>query len=345
MDYVFFKEEGDGNIVTEIVPEDDIKRVAVAARDVKRVYRVEQIFHMIMSALMEFNTQVFQQTDLQRFAVDSELEYELLTIRINQCAASFLTSLDMYHEYLQPEKDRPPFSIAPDKFDDERFAVCKALRNYIQHVSTIDLSTTESANACACDEGLCSFSASASVSAISQNIEKLRPGTQAVLKKYLDGKTDLNLFEMFNGVTDVLFAIQKEVRQSTEYADDFEKSSKFLAEMHSKLIERGFWRYQSVGAGGHPSWERAPYFYHRQREAIDYLRRRYRVNGHPETVRIYTIIAPKNTIDRIAEADRIVERYVKQNGVVADFGDHRVTNNDFTTEKIRAWYLQGRKGI
>ena len=278
MDYVFFKEEDNGNIATETVPEDDIMRVAVAARDVKRVYRVEQIFHMIMSALMEFNTQVFQQTDLRRFAIDNELEYELLTIRINQCAASFLTSLDMYHEYLQPEKDRPPFSIEPDRFSDERFAVCKALRNYIQHASTIDLSTTESANACACGEGLCSFSASASVSAIFQNIHKLRPKTQAVLKKYLDGKTHLNLFEMFNGVADVLFAIQKDVRKSSEYADDYERSTQFLAEMHSKLIERGFWRYQSVGAGGHPSWERSPYFYHRQREAIDYLRHRYRVS-------------------------------------------------------------------
>lgn len=344
MDYVFFKEDGDGNIVTETVPEEDIKRVGVAASDVMRVYRVEQIFYMIMSALLEFNTQVFKQTDLKRFAADNELEYELLTIRINQCAASFLTALDMYHEYLYPDKDRPPFAISPDKFDDERFEVCKALRNYIQHISTIDLSTAETSNACACGEGLCSFSASASVAAMSQNIQKLRPGTQAVLKKYLDRKTDLNLFGVFNGVADVLFAIQQDVRNSKEYADDYERSAKFLAEMHAKLIDRGFWRYRSVGADGHPSWKRSPYFYHRQREAIDYLRRRYKVNGNPKIIRGYAIIAPQNTIDRISEADRIVERYVKQNGVVDDFGDHIVTSTEFTTEKMREWYLQGRKG-
>ena len=113
MNYVFYK-ECDGKVVaTEIVSEEDIKRVEVAALDVMRVYRVEEIFHMIMSALLEFNSEVFKRADFGRIAEDNVVETELLRIRINQCAAAFLTSLDMYREYLKPSKKEisTPFSI------------------------------------------------------------------------------------------------------------------------------------------------------------------------------------------------------------------------------------------
>ena len=47
-------------------------------------------------------------------------------------------------------------------------------------------------------------------------------------------------------------------------------------------------------------------------------------------------------VNRMAEADRIVERYVKINGVVAEFdnGNRKITSSQFTTKKMRDWYLR-----
>ena len=47
-------------------------------------------------------------------------------------------------------------------------------------------------------------------------------------------------------------------------------------------------------------------------------------------------------VNRMAEADRIVERYVKSNGVVAAFDNvnRKITSSQFTTKKMRDWYLR-----
>lgn len=133
MNYVFYKEHDGKVIATETVSEEDFNRVDEAAQYVMRIYRVEEIFHMIMSALLDFNRLIFQRADQGRIAEDDVLDNELFRIRINQCAATFLTSLDMYQEYLHSNGGQSPFSISADKFRDDRFGVCKAVRNYIQH--------------------------------------------------------------------------------------------------------------------------------------------------------------------------------------------------------------------
>ena len=229
MNYVFYR-ECDGKVVaTEIVSEEDIKRVEVAALDVMRVYRVEEIFHMIMSALLEFNSEVFKRADLGRIAENNVVETELLRIRINQCAAAFLTALEMYHDYLKPAKANPPFSICTDnRFKDSRFAVCKAVRNYIQHVSTVGINISWGWSCCACGEMLCSVSVSADASDMRRNIDKLNDSSRKSLNKFIDGKEELNLYEMFNGVVDVLFDIQKDVRGSKEYAVQYKNSAIFF---------------------------------------------------------------------------------------------------------------------
>ena len=52
MNYVFYKEKDGKVIATETVSEEDFNRVDEAAQYVTRIYRVEEIFHMIMSALL-----------------------------------------------------------------------------------------------------------------------------------------------------------------------------------------------------------------------------------------------------------------------------------------------------
>lgn len=341
MNYVFYKEKEGKVIATETVSEEDFNRVDEAAQYVMRTYRVEEIFHMIMSALLEFNSLIFQRADQGRIAEDDVLDNELFRIRINQCAATFLTSLDMYQEYLSPNEATRPFSISADKFNDDRFGVCKAVRNYIQHVSTVGINISWGENACACGEKMCSFSVSADADEMKKNRGKLRKSTWKSLSKYIDGKSELNLFEIFNGVVDVLFAIQKEVRASTEYAVEYQNRAQFLSKMYAKLIARDFWFYRLEDDNECECRGLTPYFYDRQLKAINYLRRRYRCDGNSSINRFYATTAPQNMVDRMAEADRIVERYVKDNGVVAEFdsGNRKVTSSQFTTKKMRDWYL------
>ena len=45
-------------------------------------------------------------------------------------------------------------------------------------------------------------------------------------------------------------------------------------------------------------------------------------------------------IDSMAEADRIVEQYVKANGVIAEIDGKKVRATRFTTKKMREWYFQ-----
>ena len=340
MNYVFYKEKDGKVIATETVSEEDFNRVDVAAQYVTRIYRVEEIFHMIMSALLEFNSLIFQRADQGRIAEDDVLDDELFRIRINQCVATFLTSLKMYHEYLRPEKVSRPFSISADKFKDGRFEICEAVRNYIQHISTIGINISWGGSACACGEKLCSFSVSADTVEMKRHIDKLHAKSSAILNKFIDGKEELNVYEIFNGVVDVLFAIQKEVRASTEYAVEYQNSAQFLSEMQSKLLEQGFWLYRFEGDDELECRGTIPYFYDRQRKAIEYLRQRYRVGGNSSINRFYATTAPQKMIDRMAEADRIVEQYVKANGVIAEIDGKKVRATQFMTKKMREWYLQ-----
>ena len=343
MNYIFYKEHDGKVIATETVPEEDIKRVADAAQDVRQVYRVEEIFHMIMSALLEFNSEIFQRADLGRIAEDNVVEKELLRIRINQCAATFLTALDLYHEYMYLDKNHLRFSISADKFKDNRFAICKAIRNYIQHIATIGINIKWGGSLCACGEKLCSFLVSADASEIRRNIDKLHEPSRNTLNEFIEGKTEINLYEIFNGVVDVLFDIQKDVRTSKEYAVQYKNSALFLEQLHERLLRQGFIWYRYEGDGENECRGRVPYLYDRQREMISFLSERYM--GGQTVDKYYATTAPLEMINRMAEADRIVATYVKNNGVVAEFdkGASRITEPRFTTKKMRDWYLQERQ--
>ena len=343
MNYIFYKEQDGKVVATEIVPEEDIKRVADAAQDVRRVYRVEEIFHMIMSALLEFNSEIFQAADLSRIAVDNVVENELLRIRINQCVATFLTTLDLYHEYMYLDKGHLRFSISADKFNDNRFTICKAVRNYIQHIATIGINIKWGGSLCACGEKLCSFSVSADASEIRRNMDKLHEPSRNALNEFIERKTEINLYEIFNGVVDVLFDIQKDVRASKEYAVEYKDSAMFLEELHERLRAKGLFWYRYEGDDEAVCRGETPYFYERQREMISFLSQRY--IGRQTVDKYYAATAPLEMIHRMAEADRIVATYVKNNGVVAEFdkGASRITDSRFTTKKMRDWYLQERQ--
>ena len=187
---------------------------------------------------------------------------------------------------------------------------------------------------------MCSFSVSADTIEMKRHIDKLHKGSSASLNKFVDGKEELNLYEMFNGVVDVLFDIQKDVRASTEYVIEYKNSDLFLAQLHERLIQQGFFWYRYEGDDENECRGRVPYLYERQREMISFLNRRY--PGTQTTDRFYATTAPQDMIDRMAEADRIVARYVKANGVVAEFdnGVRKLTSAQFTTKKMRDWYLQ-----
>ena len=248
--------------------------------------------------------------------------------------------LDMYHEYLEPAKAPTPFSIPLDKFKDRRFAVCKAVRNYIQHVSTVGVNIRWGGNLCACGEKLCSFSASADALEMGRNIGKMREPSQKSLNMFIEGKTEINLYEIFNSVVDVLFDIQKDVRASKEYAVQYKNSAMFLEQLHERLLQQGFVFYRYEDDDENECRGQVPYLYERQREMISFLSQRY--VGRQTVDKYYATTAPQEMIHRMAEADRIVGQYVKDNGVVAEFdkGARTITSSLFTSEKMRDWYLQ-----
>lgn len=343
---VFYKEENGKVVATETVSKEDMERVDSAAKDVMRVYRVEEIFHMIMSALLEFNNLVFQRADQLRLAKDEILDHELFRIRINQCAATFLTTLDMYQSYLCKSKENPipPFSINEDRFVDDRFGICKAVRNYIQHVSTIDIISSWGRCRCARNEEICVISVVAGVDEMKRNKDKMRKSTWMSLSKFIDGKKELDLFKTFNSVVDVLFAIQNEVRTSHEYAVEYENSLKFLSDMHAKLREKGFFLYRFDSDDELECRGQLPNLFDVQCKMIDYLRQRYKVEDESSKGNFYATTAPKDMVSRMAEADRIVERDVKSNGVVAVFGKHKIISSRYTTKKMRERYKVGVKG-
>ena len=341
MNYIFYKEENDKIVATETVSEEDFNRIDEAAQYVMRVYRVEEIFHMIMSALLEFNSEVFKKADLMRIAEDDAVETEMFRFRINQCAATFLTSIDMYHEYLQPDNGTKPFSISTDKFEDSRFKACKAIRNYIQHVSTMGVNIRWDPCACACGEKLSSLSVSANTIEMKRHMYKLHTKSAETLSALIGGKDELNVYGIFNDVVDLLFDIHNEVRASKEYTVEYKSSAQFLSKLYNRLTARGFYSYHFDGDDELECRGPTPYFYDRKLKAIDYWQRRYRYDNKFNKGSFYATTAPQNMVNRIAEADKIVERYVKNNGVVAEFdnGNQKIIRSQFTTDKMRKWYL------
>ena len=76
-----------------------------------------------------------------------------------------------------------------------------------------------------------------------------------------------------------------------------------------------------------------PYLFDRQRKAIDYLRQRYKVVDESSKGNFYATTAPQDMVSRLAEADRIVEQYVKNNGVVAVLGKLKKISSRYTTKR------------
>ncbi len=337
MNYVFYKEKDGKVIESETITESAIKRVAEAAQDVMRIYRVEEIFHMVMMALFAFNREVSQESDRKRIVHGGVIENELFRIRINQCAASFLTALEMYQYYLSPDDGCPPFTVDAKVLKDDRFDVCKALRNYIQHVSTVGVNISWGSDACACGEKLSSLSVAADAEEMKTNKNKMR--TWNKLERYVKGKKELDLYETFNGVVDVLFAMHQKVRMSKEYSVRYEASAKFLSEMQARLLARGLSAYRYEDDDETECRGTVPYFYDRQRMAIDYFRECYRCGELSSKGSFYSTTAPQNLVSRMATADRIIERYVRANGVVSKIGNDKIINTQFTSKKMRDWYL------
>ena len=171
-------------------------------------------------------------------------------------------------------------------------------------------------------------------------MNKLHKTSSARLNKFVEGKDELNLYEIFNGVIDLLSDIHKDVRTSREYSIDYENGALFLAQLYERLNKKGFIWYRYEDDGENECRGRVPYLYERQREMISFLRRRYRCRQIGN--KYYATTAPQEMIHRMAEADQIVERYVKDNGVVAEFdnGTRKITSSQFTTKKMRGWYSQ-----
>ena len=312
MNYVFCVNPEESRLGPKmIVSEEDFSRIDGAVKVVNMICRVEELFHMLMVALSNFNNAVFARADQNRFDVDSDLENDFFRMSINGLAATFFTLLDTYQEYVSPLKSQSPFAIDRKKFSDGCFDTCKALRNYIQHAGNFSVTIRGTGRLCALGESVSSVRVYANLKAALLDKDKLLKWTVDVLESKLREGPEIDLFEAINNVVDVVTGIHVEVRKSELYADRYSTESDFLSALEDRL--KGFvWYYHDTESGVKIASK--PYLYNRQISLIKYLNHRYPCNktgrGH------YITTVPESSMTRMAEADRDIQEFRNKKGVL-----------------------------
>ena len=312
-DYVFCRDPDSRTGPKVRVTHEEFSRIGDCIQTVRRVCRVEELFHMVMTALGEFNAIIFRRADENRFSADSDLENDFFRIKVNLSLASFFTLVDTYKEYVCPYSVPGEFSIDKDLFKDERFRVCRALRNYIQHAGNFSITIKGLGRLCAKDERVSSIRVYADLEVALRDTQRLKEDTVNTLKDQVVICKDIDLYDVANNVIDVLTKVHQMVRQSKEYASAYETASEYLVGFEKKLT--GFhWYWHETENGVHIA--STPYFYNRQIALIAYLNNRYSCSA--ESKGHYITTASEDLMARMAEADKDIEDIRDRKGVIAN---------------------------
>lgn len=311
-DYIFCRDPDSRTGPKVRITQEEFSRIEDCIQVVRRVCRVEELFHMVMSALGEFNAIVFRRADENRFSADSDLENDFFRIKVNQSIASFFTLVDTYKEYVCPYEVIGDFSVDKDLFKDDRFKVCRALRNYIQHAGNFSITIRGMGRMCAQGERVSSIRVYADLEVALRDELRLSKDTAKTLKSQFAHGKEIDLCDVVNNVVDVLARVHQMVRQSKEYVPAYKTAAAYLMGIEKKL--RGFhWYWHETEKGVRIA--STPYFYNRQIALIDYLSNRY--SCRTESSGLYITTASEISMSRMAEADRDIEEVRARKGVVA----------------------------
>lgn len=340
--YVFFKERDGKDVDRKVMKAFDFERIEGDIDLVSSVSRCEELYHMIVTALLEFNVLPIKRVELCRYADFDELNSDLYRIECNRCAASFLTILKMYREYVSPEEKgaRSLFGVSKRLFEKKEFRFCNGLRNFIQHVDCFPITLSNDGRYLACREMLRTSHVTIPVENLLKKCFRATKGTRADLELLASEMKEVDLSQIFQMVMDLVDEVHRVVRSSSRASDEFESAKIRLKSIEAEYLAKGFWMYRYDGDDKYQCRGTMPYLASRQLRRVAYFRKIYKCKGG--NAKVYTTSLPSDLIKRLAVADEDVEGYVRNNGVVASFEREKriVTSTKYTTREMRKWYLK-----
>lgn len=312
--YIFYKERDGKELASVEISSAEFNRIKPAVRKVDEVFRVEELYHMLVTSLLAFDDLIVREADRSRFAEHGSREFGFFRIECNRLAAGFLTVLNMYSEYVSPPQEKSKFGIGKRLFEKESFKFCKGLRNYIQHVGCFPLTGTWSAIGMACDDSLRSVHVTIPTAQLLENPENIQPDTLAILKKMAVKYESIDVAEMFVAVIGFVDEIQTRVRASNYYKDVMSTDVAFLQSLDTQLVKAGYFVYRY---GADPVGEcrgTVPYMAQKQIDMITVFRERY--SCRHKKVKEHLALIPHDVEHRLADADQDIERLVRSDGVI-----------------------------
>lgn len=343
-DLEFFIERDGCDVSTIDMPREDYARILASVRRVRAVAHIESLYHLLVTSIVEFNEILSKEADRSRFAHRNENEVSLYRLEGNRRAAGFLTTLDMYKEFVCPAKGKSMFGVERSRFESDDFRFCNGLRNYLQHIGCFPLTIRWSSEKLACSEVLRSVHDLIPMDEIDVDNVSLWPKTKSVLKELRDKQGEIDVSQIFSEAMDVVSEIHCGIRNTEFYQRTLSEDRIFLEKIEHDFCRKGYFFYRYKGDSVEMCRGHMPYLVERQIELIDYFRNTYSASN--KVANTYLVALPPSVTKRLSIADECVAQYVKNNGVICQIGDCTYTSSKYQTPDMRLAYncgLQGRK--
>lgn len=336
--YIFYKERDGKELASVEISAAEFDRIKPAVRKVDEVFRVEELYHMLVTSLLAFNDLIVREADRSRFAEHGSREFGFFRIECNRLAAGFLTVLNMYSEYVSPPQEKSKFGIGKRLFEKESLKFCKGLRNYIQHVGCFPLTGTWSAVGLACDDSLRSVHVTIPTAQLLENPDNIQPGTLAILKKMTTMYESIDVPEMFLAVLSFVDEIQTRVRASSFYKDVMSNDVVFLQTLDTQLVKAGYFVYRYGTDSVGECRGTVPYMAQKQIDMITVFRERYSCRHNK--VKEHLVLIPHEIVQRLADADCDVGRLVQSNGIIHTdrTSSRRIVLTKYQRKELRKMY-------
>lgn len=340
--YVFYRHNRQKELGQKPMSAQVFNSIADNVRIVCEVSRCEELYHMLITALLEFNALPLKESEYCRYANREELHTSFYRIECNRRAANFLTVLKMYREFVCPtaNDERSKYGVSKRLFEKKEFRFCDALRNYIQHIDCFPITLTNNCCCLACDEKLRTSHVIIPIKELSRKFDRAKGGTKDDLLLLEKSLTEVDLTQAFQMVMDFVDEIQTSVRNGSFSRSNFESARDSLEEIEAEYLDQGYFDYRFEEDEELDCRGSMPYLAQRQLELIKHFREIYPCKGG--NANTYATSMPSSIMNRLSVADKNVAEYVRNGGVIASFEREKrtITSTKYTTKEMREWYLK-----
>lgn len=338
--FMFYSHDGHAELKEKHMSREDFTRIPVAVKIANNVFRVEELYHMLILALVEFNDLTSREADLSRYSTREEFDFGIFRIDCNRRAANFLTVLKMYQEYVAPgEKgERSLFGVGTQIFQKEAFKTCNVLRNYIQHVASFPVTITWSSFMLACNEELKSVHVAIPVEELLKNTSNIKAATLQELQDIANGLSVIDVTEAFLSAMDFIDAIHCTIRAGEYCSNQYQRERDFLLRIDNEYPKSGLWCWRDATKDSSHCDGTVPYLAQKQIHMIDYFRRKYKCDGCH--AKCFITSMPTDLVKRLAEADKDVAGFVNKGGMVVESPStgHKIFSSRFNSKERLDWY-------